>query len=838
MQNETKAAKVAETKPMSLQDLGLEDETTPADKAAGDTKVFKRADGVKIEQKSFINPEDAIEKPKLKIPRPETVKRTSTEMQTQHLAGDTKPVISIEGHQPAKTEYQDTYVTSGKPKDDQAYALTKEEQQQASVKMAGLTKGDDIQRQNEELTIVGNIEDIAPRRKVENPIRKTLNNLHDMADKGIQRTENELMAVGGRVEEAKEKYVESRYITLMNRAKNSPNLKKKIEYYQQIMETDPTFDGATDYMKKGYILFKVANDTSIGITDKSFGLAPESIKGHRRTSVEAAKSVQRMEEQANSSSSDEDPNRVILGDNAGDDLPVRKLSDSLDEDSKGEEVGTVIKPTEDVYGKAEKEIDMSTENADAMDWDVDIPTRSSTAPDLPAVDGKTDESVSEKLPTVDEVKQDERLDTDPSISTLAQENTVSPAAEVKSSELENGLIQPDETLDEELAIKDVEDSAEEEMSETMRIYGLSEEDFRNMERDYLKQVTALIRGEDHVSDISNIASGGMVNLNTALKLMASQQASSSAPRKMRSIWPLMFTGLPVEVTAFSGQEMVQFNEDLDAFVSTQAHPTPEPTMAQLRSVFSLLYHHCVNPSKGDFNTWLHKISANDFFGLIFSQYNAHFGHTNYLSYQCPKHGCAKLFLEKKPIMDMVTFPNDKVKERFHAILRKDTVPTNLYKTEPVPINEYFAVSFRTPSIYTMSFEPASLSKEYRDKHAQVVNMLPLIDRFWIIDHRNGGKKHPIDFGVVANDLEKTVMRKVNGILKIMTTLNLDQRAIIYGEYLKVIKNMQYEDVSYQLPATKCPVCGTEIPAEPADPISLLFMRARLSIEAASTPALL
>lgn len=850
MQTEEKAAaKAGETKPMSLQDLGLEDETTPAEKAkansvTGESKIIERSDGVKIEQKSFINPEDAVEKPKLKVPRPETVQKTSAEMQTQHLAGDTRPVISISGHQPAKSEYQDAHVINGKPKDENAHALTEDEQKEAAVRMAGLTKGDDLQRQNDQLTVIGNLDQIAPRKKVENPIRKTFNKLHDMADKGIQRTEDELMAVGGRIEEAKEKYVESRYATLMERAKHSPNLKKKIEYYQQIMETDPTFDGSTDYMKKGYILFKVANDTSIGITDKSFGLAPESIKGHRRSSAENARTVQKIEDKANDTSSSigDDPNHVILGDNVADDLPVRKIDDPIST-TKEDPIDPIIKP-DDIVDQASTQEDKAdpvvAESVASDAWDDDIPTRSSDGTFVDESPIKKDPVVEEKeeasapQPAVEEAKEPEtkqELD-------ITKEPAHIPEVDVKISELERGLVQPDESLSEEFRDQDPEEVIEEEMSETMRIYGLSEEDFRTMEMDYLKEVSRLIGGENKISDISKIASGSTLNLNAALKLMATQQAHSSSPRRMRSIWPLMFTGIPAEVTAFSGQELVQFNEDIEAFVSTQAHPTPDPTMAQLRSVFTLLHSHFANPNKGDLNTWLHKISANDFFGLVFSQYNAHFGHTNYLSYQCPKHGCSKLFLEKKPIMDMITFPNDKVKERFNAIMRKDTVLTHLYKTEPVPINEYFAVSFRTPSLYTMSFEPASLSKEFKEKHSQIVGMLPLIDRFWVIDNRNGGKKHPIDFGVVEKDLGKTVERKVNGILKIMTTFNMDQRAIIYGEYLKVIKNMQYEDVSYQLPATKCPVCGTEIPAEPADPINLLFMRARLSIEAASTPALL
>jgi hypothetical protein len=188
-------------------------------------------------------------------------------------------------------------------------------------------------------------------------------------------------------------------------------------------------------------------------------------------------------------------------------------------------------------------------------------------------------------------------------------------------------------------------------------------------------------------------------------------------------------------------------------------------------------------------------------------------------------------------MDMVSFPNDKAKERFEKIKRGEAVLSGLYKTPPVAINEYFAISFAVPSIYSMNFEPASLAKDFKKKYASVVGFLPMIDGVHVIDRRNN-KTHKIDFGVVKDNIEQTTVRKVRGIMKVMVQFNIDQRSKIYGEYLKVLKNMNGDDVSYHIPHTKCPVCQSDIPEYATDPIGALFMRARLSIEAASTPALL
>jgi len=856
MEANANATKPAETKPMTLQDLGLEDESTPAEKAEA-SFIDDSKSGAKIEQKSFINAEDAVEKPKMKIPRPETIKKTSVEMQTQHMPGDNHPTAFVNGHQPAKSQYQESQ--SARPVDPSVYELTEEEKRQAEVKMAGLTKGDDLDQSN--LTVISNLDEIAPKKKQVNPIQQTMNHLHGMVDKGIHRTEAEMTAVDGRITEAKEKYVEHRYATLMERAKQSPNLKKKIDYYQSIIDTDPTFDTATDYMKKGYILFKVAKDDSIGITDKSFGLAQESIKGYRGTSKENEKTVASTVNAAQESLEDpESGNHVILGDgnsdNAGifsSDLPVRKADDPK---AESDTTGVDIKPEDSIFTES-----VDDDEEEALQTDLDpIPVRKSTstasmadssnhdlpggedADDFPEGVGSNRKDSIEPIVVEKQTKPLPQEEVGESIETkeaatlpVQDVSTELPRVELKTSEFESDLSQLGDSIDDP-ALDDVNTEIAGEQSEIMRLYGLTDEAYRAMEISYLKDAARLLNISNNVADIASMDNAGAVNLNTALQLMKQQETVS--PRRVRTVWPLMFTGIPAETTAFSGLELSQFIDDLNAgFVPNRDNPNPDPSMTQLRSVFTALYTHFMNPGKPDFNSWLNRISSNDFYGLIFSQYNAHFCHNNYLSYQCPKHGCAKLFLEKKPIMDMIVFPNDKTKERFESIRRKDSVLTNLYRTEPIPINEYFALSFRTPSIYSMSFEQASLSKPYKEKYSSIVNFLPMLDAVWVIDHRNN-KKHPVNFGVVKDDLEKTVMRKVSGILKIMSTFNTDQRAIIYGEYLKVVKSMQVDDLTYQIPATKCPVCGTEIPAEPADPIGLLFMRARLSIEAASTPALL
>lgn len=740
-------------KTVSLADLGLEDTETPAEKIKADVerqsikvkeeikKVVKQENGNTITvERVEQSADDLVEKPAMKVPRPDRVYDENNN--PKHV------------EQPIRTE-----IASTNNDDEPKYKTV-------SIK---------------------DIAKVAPRSERQvNPIRKTLDGLYDLADKGIAREKKELTAPGGRIDEGKQKYIQDRYETLIKRSKNSKNLAKKIKYFQDAMETDPSFDGATEYEKKGYILFKVAKDTSIGIDDKSFGLPLSTIKGYR-DSAEASKSIESVT--ASSGDSDDNDNMVVLSDDSSV-IPIRSSDDVAKDSAKRKKATEELQPTETVYDDL-----MSATEEDDDDEDVIQPAN--TEIDLPVVEEK------------------------------------SPSVEVKNSELEADILNPDTDITDEM-MKEVDNDIKEEQDEAMKEYGLTTKQMEDMRNQFIKEVATTFN-QNSSDDLKDIEEGAAVNITTAMKLF--MQQDSTAVRPIHSTWPLMFTGVPYVSTAFSGQELIQFIDDLREGFYTEDNSNPEPTIEQLISIFSALYRHTVNRGKPTFQKWLKSIAASDFYGLIFSQYNAVFKTNNYISYQCSKRGCARLFLEKKDIMDMVTFPNDETKERFNKIMRGESVLTGLYKTPPVPINDYFAFSFMTPSIYSMNFETQSLSPIFRKKYSAVTGFMPMIADAYIIDKVNG-KMHRIDFGQIENSIEKTTMRKVKGLMKILVRFDINQRSRIYGEYLKVLKNMQKDDIGFQIPKTVCPVCKTEIPAVETDPIGALFTRARLSIDAASTPVLL
>ena len=628
--------------------------------------------------------------------------------------------------------------------------------------------------------------------KYEDPGQKKMKELSDLADKGIVRTEKELTAPNGRIQEGKEKYIEHRYETLMKRAESSENLAKKIKFYENAMASDPSFDDISDYERKGYILYKVAHDDTIGITDKSFGLSKESIRKVRKTSADTAKDLNNVTEEMPDMSDDGD-STIVLGKTDEKKLEaLKKEVPKKEEEVKEEEPDIEVDVSvEEPVVKEDEEVELPVVHDDE---DVEIPLE--------------DNSPVEPEPIVGDTTPD----------------------------LVSDLLVPEDNAAEE-AIRTTNEELDEQ-SEIMQRYGLTSSEIDEIANNYYKDASAML-GIADTTEIDNMfgdsTNGDDISLNSALRIYLNQHPEARNP--VRTIWPLMATGKPIVSTALSGQELSQFLEDINNGFFENGQFKEEPDIEKVKSIFNALYRHYVNPGGLSFGAWLRSIFASDMADLIFSQYNALFSHNNFMSFQCQKKGCVKLYLEKKKIMDMVVFNDDEAKKRFTAICKKESVGSDLTHTPPVPINDTFAFSFKSPSIYSMYFERASVSENDRKKYSSVIGLLPVLDSVYILDHRNK-KKSRINFGVDPKSLENTTLRKIKGLMRILTTFNTDQRAKLLSEYLKIIKDMNKTYISYQIPGSKCPSCGTVIPPEPTNPFSALFTRARLSTDVASSRALL
>lgn len=617
-----------------------------------------------------------------------------------------------------------------------------------------------------------NIQDIAKtdsRTKPEDAAKKTFADLAQKVDAGIAKTKNSLTAPGGRIDEGKRKYVDTRYETLMERAKKSPNLMKKIKAFQDLMDSDPAFDGADDYEKKGYILFKVAKDTSIGIDDKSFGLAQESIRGYRQTSAEASKQMQKISNKTTDYGDDD----LLVLDSQDDDIPIKQTVTKTEE-------GTSMEPKNDIEEK--------------QSVDIEIPQNQDEEDEFEETQVVPEDNIEKELITLKAKDTDDEFDED-------------------KKEKEKPTISKED--------QDIADDAKK--------YGITVEKYKQIQKEFIQQtqnvlnLTVSSRDNTIYSDYST--ANKTLSVSEALRI-----AKRARPQHLNERWVLQYSGVPIRMSSFSGEELVQFLRELDNPYSRSAQIPP---LDMLTSIWGALYNHLEMENKPTFNHWLRKISPNDFPNLLFAIYLALFKDTNYLTFRCPQKGCAKLYLEKHDVMKMIKYPNKKIEDRIHAILSGNEVEPLIYKTPPVPINDVFAISFMTPTVYASLFEQSTMSSRYRDEHT-LANIMPYIDKFYVIDKARN-QFLPIDFGIINNDLEKTVKRKVKIIERIFESFTLDQRNLAMNEISKVAINTENDTIEFRMPESKCPVCGHVIPEEETTAFTLLFTRAQLSTNIASIP---
>jgi len=730
---------MSEKESLSLSDLGLEEEATPAQAAEvtnnqiqdGIVNDTKNNNQIEV-KKSNVDMSEFQTGPKRKIPRPDNIQTIDSQQQSQASGkGDLKVEHSTDAN-------------------------------------AGYSTVD-----------IGSIAKTHHKKKPEDAAIKTLKNLAEQTEAGIQRTKNDLTAPGGRIEEGKRKYVHDRYNTLMGRAQQSPNLMKKIKTLQEIMETDPAFDGADEYERKAYILFKVAKDTSIGIDDKSFGLAQESLRKIRYSSADTSKAIDKMTRQSKGDEFDTD-DRVVFDEDDG--IPTVKREIKKQEESK---------VLEEKLEKAKEELVEKEEESKPVSTLIKDPVKS-------------------------DIEDDDLFEEETSTTAIDQEENLIKLKDTKDDDFE----------DDDQPIAET-DKANADLANS---FGITVEKFNEIQKAYVIQARDLLHLNSSSVDSSEYnnfnTSNRAISMNEALRI-----AKRSRPQHLVARWALQYTGIPIRMTSFSGEELVQFLSDIETGYN-QARTGNLPSIDQLTSIWGTIYNHVEMENKPNFNTWLRRISANDFANFIFAIYMAIFKDTNYLTYRCPKKGCAKLYLEKHDVMEMIKFPNEKVEKRIKTILDGGEVESMVYRTEPIPINETFAMSFITPSVYSFNFEQAALPYSYRQEHS-ISGLMMAIDKVYIID-RARNQFLPIEFGVVQDDLEKTVKRKIKALERIFSTFTLDQRNLILAEYQKITETLETEQIQYRLPKSTCPVCGTEIPEEESNSFTLLFTRARLSIDAAST----
>lgn len=304
----------------------------------------------------------------------------------------------------------------------------------------------------------------------------------------------------------------------------------------------------------------------------------------------------------------------------------------------------------------------------------------------------------------------------------------------------------------------------------------------------------------------------------AQKSISAQKVMKLAVQSHQNIadWIMFSANRPLSVTGLSGPEILKLNPENSS----------RNRLNTFRDMYRIIYDHVYDANKPEFETWLKQVRFVDVQHIYFALYMATFGGSNFVNYTCPK--CNKVFVQDIKFEDMVSYASEETKEKVRAILKMDTTtPSNdTYPVDLVQISNNYVFGLRTPSVWNVIMETASLSDQFLEKHADLIDVVSYIDAIYIIDEDTMSLV-PVDTKPDPNDQAKTSARRIKVFYDVIRTLSSED---YYGLRAKINEyDENSNDVSYKIPATKCPECEAEIPEnKDITPDNMLFTRHQLA----------
>ncbi len=306
----------------------------------------------------------------------------------------------------------------------------------------------------------------------------------------------------------------------------------------------------------------------------------------------------------------------------------------------------------------------------------------------------------------------------------------------------------------------------------------------------------------------------------AKKSESVQKVMKLAVNSHRNIadWVLYSENRPVSVTGLSGAEILKLNPE----------NSNRNRLNTFMDMYRIIYDHVYDANKPDYETWLKQVRFVDLQHLYFAVYMATFGGSNFISYTCTNEKCNKVFIKDVKFSDMIKYANDEVKDKVKGMLSMDTTsPSNdSYPVDLMQISDSYVIGVRSPSIWNVVIETASLSDQFLDKYGDLIDIVSYIDSFYLIDQENN-TLIPIDTKPDPNNQAKSSARRIKAFHDIISTLSSEEYYFMRANIKEYDNNT--EDISYIIPEAVCPDCGTKIPAnETVTPDSMLFTRHQLA----------
>lgn len=338
----------------------------------------------------------------------------------------------------------------------------------------------------------------------------------------------------------------------------------------------------------------------------------------------------------------------------------------------------------------------------------------------------------------------------------------------------------------------------------------SDKNSETMLEELKKEVKEKITLTKNALDLSKFTiSKKSVNAQKAMKLAAQTRQSVAD-------WTLLSAKRPISMTGLSGPEILKLNPENSS----------RNRLNTFRDMYRVIYEHVYDANKPEFETWLKQTRFVDLQHVYFALYMATFGGSNFVNYSCPH--CNKVFIKDIKFEDMVVYADDETRQKVRDILKMDTTsPSNdEYPVDLFQISDSYAFGLRTPSIWNVIIETASLSDKFLERHADLIDIVSYIDGIYIIDKENG-TLIPIDTKPDHNDQAKTSARRIKAYYDIISCLSSED----YYQLRSYISSYDEDagKLNYQIPACTCPDCATEIPANTdITPDNMLFIRHQLA----------
>lgn len=285
------------------------------------------------------------------------------------------------------------------------------------------------------------------------------------------------------------------------------------------------------------------------------------------------------------------------------------------------------------------------------------------------------------------------------------------------------------------------------------------------------------------------------------KAVSAQKVMKMAVRAHQTVadWMLYTANKPISVSGLSGSEILKLNPE----------NTTRNRLNTFKDIYRIIFDHVIDANKPDFETWLKQTNFVDLQHIYFALYMATFGNSNFVNLECPK--CKKIFIKDFKIEEMIEYANEEARAKVREILRNDTTThkNDEYDVDIVQISNTYAFAVKTPSIWNVIIETASLSDKVLERYADLIDVVSYIDSIYIINESTS-ELVPIDYKIDPNDQAKTAARRVKAFYDVISSLSSED----YYHLRNVISNYDKSsnDVSYIIPATTCPDCRAEIPA--------------------------